>query len=202
MKAYYNGQTVSIKLNGCRAMVNGENETPEEPDVPVTPEQPETLSAGLYDVNDNLIASWDTLVNDYGLRLQNSSSFLAFNNDASTLYYVLTNYNITNATKFIIGDSITTIGSCTIYNCDTLVSIIVPSTINLLRDYVFGSCNNLKRIDFSTHTSIPTIGKMILNTTHSNLQIKVPANLIDSWKNATNWSEYADKIVTEFTNEV
>lgn len=68
---------------------------------------------------------------------------------------------------------------------------------------VFYSCSSLNRIDFSSVVRVPTLLNVdALNGTPTDLQIKVPANLIDEWKSATNWASYADKIVTEFTNEV
>ena len=70
-----------------------------------------------------------------------------------------------------------------------------------IRDGAFGSCSKLKRVDFSSHTSVPTLSKSTaFSSTHANLQIKVPEDLYMTWKAATNWSTIADKIVTEFTN--
>lgn len=86
--------------------------------------------------------------------------------------------------------------------CTSLTCMVIPNSVFYLGDYVFYSASNLKRVDFSKHTSIPRLLSQVFDGTHSTLQIKVPANLIDSWKSATNWANYANKIVTEFTNEV
>lgn len=128
-----------------------------------------------------------------------------------------------NMTTVNIPNSVTTINICTFYYCKSLktviipdsvtsfanqafygsglISIAIPNSVTFIGSYVFGQCKSLKRIDCSKHTSIPTlqVDGLVNNST---LQIKVPANLIDEWKAATNWSNYASKIVTEFTNEV
>lgn len=84
-----------------------------------------------------------------------------------------------------------------------MTDAIIGSGVTSIGYYAFQYCYDLKRVDLSTHTSVPSLGDVTaFQNTHADLQIKVPANLIDEWKSATNWSEYADKIVTEFTNEL
>jgi hypothetical protein len=126
-------------------------------------------------------------------------------------------------TNVVIGNSVTTIGDYAFSWCSSLTSIEIPNSVakvnpcafqtcTSLTSVVFGSgvtnisrqafqaCSSLKRVDFSSHTAIPTLGSGAFSSTHADLQIKVPASLIDNWKSATNWSDYASKIVTEFTN--
>lgn len=98
-----------------------------------------------------------------------------------------------------IPHSVTGIGSQAFYGCSKLTSVEFGNGVNNIGAYTFYNCSALKRLDFSTHTQIPTLNYDAF-TNNPTLQIKVPANLIDEWKNATNWSNYADKIVTEFTN--
>lgn len=86
------------------------------------------------------------------------------------------------------------------YNSN-LISVVIPNSIVTIYTDAFYSCRNLKRVDLSSHTSIPRLyNSTVFYDTHADLQIKVPASLIDQWKTATNWSTYASKIVTEFTN--
>lgn len=82
-------------------------------------------------------------------------------------------------------------------DCDSLTSIEIPNSVATVESNAFYYCENLKRVDFSKHTSIPNLGSSVFDNTHSTLQIKVPAGLIDSWKSATNWANYAEKIVTD-----
>lgn len=105
-------------------------------------------------------------------------------------------------TDVVIGNGVTSIEAFTFQSCTKLTSIFIPNNITKIWNYAFEYCESLKRVDLSSHTSIPTLGTDVFSSTSSKLQIKVPASLIDSWKNATNWAKYASKIVTEFTNEL
>lgn len=132
-------------------------------------------------------------------------------------------YACSGLKSVVIGNSVTTIGNYAFQNCSELTSIIIPDSVTSIGNSGFSGSGltsvimgnsvstigssafyynqNLKRVDFSKHTTIPTLkGSTAFDSTHSILQIKVPANLINGWKAATNWSTYADKIVTEFTN--
>jgi hypothetical protein len=105
-----------------------------------------------------------------------------------------------NLTSVVIGNSVTSIGAYAFSGCG-LISVEIPSSVTLFDGNSFYANRNLKRVDLSTHTSVPTLSYLnVFLEAHADLQFKVPANLIDEWKSATNWSNYADKIVTEFTN--
>lgn len=107
----------------------------------------------------------------------------------------------TGLVNITIPDTVTYIGQGAFASCTSLVNINMGVGVSIIRKS-FDGCKNLKRIDCSKYTSIPTLqsADIFYGDTFKYLQIKVPANLIDEWKNATNWSTYADKIVTEFTN--
>jgi hypothetical protein len=50
--------------------------------------------------------------------------------------------------------------------------------------------------DFSTHTSVPTLSSMdAFDGIPSDCIMKIPSALFETWKNATNWSIYASKMV-------
>ena len=88
-------------------------------------------------------------------------------------------------------------------NCSRLTTAIIRKTIKSIPEGTFASCKQLQRVDLSTHTAVPTLSSTnALSSAHTNLQIKVNADLIEDWKAATNWSTFADKIVVEFTNEI
>jgi hypothetical protein len=103
-------------------------------------------------------------------------------------------------TSINIPTSVTAFGYQSFTKCG-FSNVAIPNSITSIPSYLFYYCSNLKRLDFSTFTEILKLeNKDAFDNTHADLQIKVPANLIDQWKTATNWSTYADKIVTEFTN--
>ena len=111
-------------------------------------------------------------------------------------------YSCTGLTSIKFPDSLLQFNGQSFQNCSNLTSVIMGANVKKIESQVFTSCSSLKRVDFSKHTTIPTIGNAVFAGCSSDLQIKVPASLIDSWKSATNWSNFAEKIVTEFTNEV
>ena len=111
--------------------------------------------------------------------------------------------NCTKLTSIVLPDSMLVIGKSAFSGATGLVSVVIGKNVTTIASSAFNYCLKLKRIDCSSHTTVPTLSSTDpFKDTHSTLQIKVPANLIDTWKSAENWSNYADKIVTEFTNEV
>ena len=103
--------------------------------------------------------------------------------------------------SFVIPNGVTYIAERAVSECK-LYSVSIPESVTSIGNYAFYN-GYLRRVDFSNHTSIPTIANSYVFMDNAiTFQIKVPADLIDEWKSATNWSTYASKIVTEFTNEV
>ncbi|MGN1175979.1 MAG: leucine-rich repeat domain-containing protein [Roseburia sp.] len=100
-----------------------------------------------------------------------------------------------NLTTVTIPDGVTSIGVNTFYMCSSLASIVMPSSIEYIGDSAFYYCRSLLEIDFSEHTSIPSIEYQTFWRIPDACTIKVPSALLDEWKGATNWSEYADQIV-------
>ena len=61
---------------------------------------------------------------------------------------------------------------------------------------VFLRCYPLRFVDFTHCTAVPTLANVnAFDATHPQLEIRVPASLVDAWKAATNWSSLADHIV-------
>lgn len=61
---------------------------------------------------------------------------------------------------------------------------------------VFQRCYPLRFVDFTHCTAVPTLANVnAFDQTHAQLEIRVPASLVDAWKAATNWSSLADHIV-------
>ena len=60
----------------------------------------------------------------------------------------------------------------------------------------FQYCYALRYVDFTHCTAVPTLANVnAFDETHPQLEIRVPASLVDAWKAATNWSSLADHIV-------
>ena len=78
--------------------------------------------------------------------------------------------------------------------CTKLKEIKIP-ICGVIQTGAFFNCSALEKIFLNGVTAVPTIAANALNGTPETLKIIVPDNLVESFKVATNWSAYADKIV-------
>lgn len=107
----------------------------------------EPLQAGLYDANDNLVASWKTLVNDYKWSLSGSYYYYDQLKKTSGPYYILNTYSeLSTGEKLIIDDSVTRIGDYAFYRCASLKEVIIPESVTSLGHYSFASCTGLVKV--------------------------------------------------------
>lgn len=96
-------------------------------------------------------------------------------------------------TSITIPDGVTSIGSNTFNFCVALTSIIIPESITSIGAQTFYGCSTLESIVVRAATP-PTIGSYAFNNISSNAKIYVPAESVDAYKAATNWSTYASII--------
>lgn len=94
-----------------------------------------------------------------------------------------------------IPDGITSIPNYAFRNCTSLRSIRVPSSVTSIGQYAFQSAKSLVNMDFSEHSVIPTLGSYSVDSLDYACKIIVPDALYDEWIAATNWSNYASKII-------
>lgn len=78
--------------------------------------------------------------------------------------------------------------------CAKLKEIKIP-VCKTIDSKSFFNCSALEKIFLDGVTDVPTLAADALTGTSSKLKIIVPDNLVESFKAATNWSAYADKIV-------
>jgi hypothetical protein len=95
-----------------------------------------------------------------------------------------------------LSQGITSIGESAFASCEGLTELYIPNTVEKIAATAFAYCSSLHILDFSRHTFVPTLANTnALQSIYSSCKIKVPANLAEEWKAATNWSTYADKII-------
>ena len=89
----------------------------------------------------------------------------------------------------------TSIGDSTFRSCSGLITASFPNATSIGYG-AFYSCSKLTTIYVGTNTStVCTLSSTSAFTDCTNLaSIYVPANLVNSYKSATNWSSYANKI--------
>ena len=78
--------------------------------------------------------------------------------------------------------------------CKKLEEIKIPVCTSI-GARAFINCDALKKIFLDGVTAVPALGHLALNGTPATLKIIVPDALVESFKAATGWSAYADKIV-------
>ena len=95
-----------------------------------------------------------------------------------------------------IPQGVTSIGDRAFNGCYSLSSVSIPSSVTSIGNSAFSSCDGMAIYDFTKHTSVPTLSNTnAFSSIPSDCVIKVPSSLLSTWKSATNWSKYANKIV-------
>ena len=128
-------------------------------------------------------------------------------NDAFTSY--------SSMTSVTLPSTLTSIGNNAFDGCTSLASIEFPSSLSVIGEVAFrntpftsvdipSSITNIKRYAFNNCRSLtsvtvrattpPTLGESAFDGTNANLVIYVPAESVEAYKAASNWSTYASKI--------
>lgn len=92
--------------------------------------------SGLFDENDNLIYSWNELIDNNYIKVTNGT--LSYGSNQSGLRAL--------AGKLVIDNSVTSIGSSAFDGCTSLTSIVVPESVTSIGQYAFANCSNLTSI--------------------------------------------------------
>ena len=103
--------------------------------------------------------------------------------------------NCTSLTDITLPEKISEIDSATFRDCTSLTSITVPGAVTEIGYYAFYGCTNLKEVTVLA-TTPPTLDSAAFNggTSNSLTAIYVPAESVEAYKGATNWSSFASKI--------
>ena len=128
-------------------------------------------------------SAFDSCVNLTSVEISNSVTAIgesAFNNCVSL-------------TSLTIPNSVTSIGNYTFYACRSLTSVTIPNSVTSIANFAFQSCSGLLSVTVQA-TNPPTIGIDVFKNTHANLVIYVPSESVDTYKAASGWSTYADRI--------
>lgn len=125
----------------------------------------------------------------------------------------------TGLTSITIPNSLTSIDGHVFSGCSSLTNITIPDSVTSIDRYAFSGCSNLTSVTIGngvtsvgdrafissstntelggTYVILATTPPTIQSTTFQNTKINkiiVPKGTLDTYKSATNWSAYADKM--------
>lgn len=114
-------------------------------------EEPEPIieEPGLYDADGVMLASWDELVNDYGLEVTkeyNASTCKTYISGGKNAMAAIINTYFNNSQKLIMGNA-AKIGDYAFYDCNTLKSIKIPEGTSQIYYNAFENCISLLNIE-------------------------------------------------------
>ena len=95
-------------------------------------------------------------------------------------------------TTFNIPSGTTKIGSYAFNHCSKLASVTIPNSVTSIGQSAFEYCSALTSVTIQA-TTPPSLGSYAFEETN-NCPIYVPAESVDAYKTATNWSSLADRI--------
>ena len=94
-----------------------------------------------------------------------------------------------------IPEGVTELGSYFASNCFQMETLDLPSTMTKLNSYAFRYAYSMRQVRVRA-TTPPTLGSYVFdNNLPSYCKIVVPAESVDAYKEATNWSRYASQMV-------
>jgi hypothetical protein len=100
-------------------------------------------------------------------------------------------YYCPSLTSITIPNSVTEIAYGAFSGCSSLTSIDIPDGVTSIGNSAFSGCKSLKTITCEAITP-PTLGSY--NNLSNVTAVYVPAESVEAYKTATNWSYYSSKI--------
>ena len=99
--------------------------------------------------------------------------------------------------KFYIPNSVTNLGSYAFSGCHSLAIITVPNGITTIEASTFYSCYGMSEYHFLSTTPPTLANTNAFTNIQSDCKIYVPAESLEAYQTATNWSTYASYMVGE-----
>lgn len=105
-------------------------------------------------------------------------------------------YQCYSLSNISIPEGVTIINTNSFNNCYRLSAVSFPGSVTTIGSSSFSSCSGVAYFDFTKHTSVPALSATsAFSNIAADAQIRVPMELVDEWKAATNWATYASQIV-------
>ncbi len=126
---------------------------------------------GLFDADNNLVASWETLVNDYGMDVSKDYE-ISNSSHADAPSYVLSYDKFSAGVKLVIADDVTSIGARAFWNCTQLTSIIIPDSVTTIGKCAFYGCESLVSVEIGN--GVTSIGQQAFYLCKSLKSVTIP----------------------------
>jgi hypothetical protein len=109
---------------------------------------------GLYDADGNLLASWDELVNTYGLDITKElTAFDIMEKEFSLSTLLTTKFELSTGVNLVVG-KVAKIGNYAFSNCSMLTDITINNSVKSIGIYAFYNCTGLKNVTLSKNTTV------------------------------------------------
>lgn len=132
-----------------------------------------------------------TSIGDYAFQVCRSLTSVTIGNSVATIGSNAFG-TCSGLTSLNLPNSVSSIGSQAFQSCSSLTSVTIGNGITSIGSQAFGSCSGLTSITINA-TTPPTLGSNALNLS-SDCPIYVPAASVETYKAASGWSSYADRI--------
>ena len=132
-----------------------------------------------------------TSINNYAFGSCSSLSSITIPNSVTNIGQNAFN-SCSSLTSVTIGSGVTSIGSNAFRFCSGLTSITIPSGVTSINDNAFRECSGLTSITIEA-TTPPTLGNDAFYETND-CPIYVPAASVETYKAASGWGTYANRI--------
>ena len=134
-----------------------------------------TFVPGLYDANGELVASWDTLVNTYGMNVTKNYYTSDYSQKTTHPYYILSNNTeLGEGSVLVLGD-VSKIGRYAFYKCTSLTNIIVPDSVTSIGQQAFDGCSGLTKVVLGN--SVASIGTSAFSGCTALTDMIIPDNV-------------------------
>lgn len=97
-------------------------------------------------------------------------------------------YQCSGLTSVTIPNGVTSIDESAFHQCSSLTTVKIPSSVTFIGHTAFGYCTGLTGITIEATTPPTLDGNVFTNT--NDCPIYVPADLVNTYKAAPNWSYY------------